>query len=244
MFKSCSVSVAVSLLLGAPLGAPKAQSQVTTPMDSVLTFGASEVQSSVLFYAYQGPLDSVSIVILGTVSDAGPPIEEIATDDPGVEITYVLDGMSDPELWLWDSQDGQYGGMGYEFQSGYFRLYSDKSPDRDFSEPATFQDGQLLLEGILSEYLVYDGSPYPCPQCFPGHGGWVDFTGGDLFALVSRDGAGYRGRIEQTSRGDAPLDSLLTPGRSFPSHGGMTLYVPVATRETTWGKIKRLYGAF
>jgi hypothetical protein len=242
MVKFCRVFMVASLLLSALLGAPKALAQVTTSLDSVLIFGATEVQSSVLlFYEYQGSLDSVSIVILGTVSDAGPPLDGIVTDDPGREITYILDGMSDPGEWLWDSQDGEYGGYGYEFQDGSFRLYSDNTPDRDFSNPATFQDGQLLLEGTLSEYVVYAGSDYPCPQCFPGHFGWVDFTGGDLFALVSQDGVGYRGWIEQTSLGEAPLDSLITPGRSFPTHGSMTLYVPVATVETTWGRIKARY---
>jgi len=241
VFRFCRVFVVASLLLSAPLGAPKAQAQVTTALDSVLIFGASEVQSSVvMFYEYQGPLDSVSIVILGTVSDAGPPIEGIATGDPGVEITYVLDGMSNPNVGFWDSTDLSYGGMIYIFQSGSFRLYSDNSPDRDFSDPATFQDGQLLLEGTLSDYEI-GSSGYPCLECVPAHWGWVDFTDGDLFSLVSRNGAGYRGWIEQTSLGDAPLDSLISPGRSFPTHGWLTLYVPVATLETTWGRIKRLY---
>lgn len=243
MFESYRVSVAASLLLGTLVAAPNTQAQVTTAQDSVLIFGASEVQSSeLLFYEYLGPPDSVSIIILGTVSETGPPVEGIDTADPGVEITYVLDGMSHPEVRLWDSVDGEYGGMTYVFQTGSFRLYFDNSPDLDFFDPATFQDGQLLLEGTLSEYFVYSGSGYPCPQCFPGHRGWVDFTGGDLFALVSRNGAGYRGLIEQTSLGDAPLDSLITPGRNFPTHGWMTLYIPVATEETTWGNIKRLYG--
>ena len=131
--------------------------------------------------------------------------------------------------------------MFYEFSDGYFRLYSDNTPDHDFSTQSTFQDGDLLLEARVPRYSFWSGAGYPCPECYPGHFGDVEFTGGLLFDRVSRDGVGYSGSIGQTSFREAPLDSLLRPGTNYSTHGRLGLNIPVPVHETTWGKIKRLF---
>ena len=214
-------------------------------VDSVLTFGHSEVQASFSLFEDVFLDEPVSILVVGTLELAGPPLEDVVTTEPGTEITYAITGLAYLGSWVWDGGPPggslEWGGTFHEFSDGYFRLYADDAPDHDFSDPSTFQDGDLLLEARVPSYKFWSGAGYPCPQCYPEHFGDVEFTGGLLFHRVSRDGVGYRGNMVQTSFGEAPLDSLLLPGTSYPTHGRLGLSIPVPVRETTWGKIKQLF---
>ena len=232
-------------LCAAFLLGPEARAQSVPLTDSVLVFDHSEVQSSFPLFTYEEPGENASILVLGTLSGARPPLQGIDVGDLGREFTYIITATIFPWFGVWDGGPPggslEWGGVFYTVSIGYFRLYADDTPDHDFSSPSTFEDGNLLLEGNLPEYSFWSGAGYPCPQCYPIHGGSVEFTGGSLFSQVSRDGIGFQGVIGQTAHGEAPIDSLLQPGYSFPTHGKMGLYLPVGTRETTWGGIKRLF---
>jgi len=140
------------------------------------------------------------------------------------------------------------GGIIFEttYAGGTFRIYEDQTPDFDFginppnaTAPATFTDGELILEGTLSDFevtLVDNGMP-------PGATGnvtanWV-FTGGSLYNLVP----GCFGPM----LGDWTDDPDVVPiPEGYTSHtdGKFDLEdcpPPTPTEGSSWGELKHHY---
>jgi hypothetical protein len=206
-------------------------------IDSALTFRPTYFRASVDVLSGELPdTDSVTVLVVGTVSGGRYPIQGLPTDQPGMEVTFAVTDLDYVTWALWDSWDGEYGGLSYEFESGWFRVYADDSPDANLADPASFQDGEVLLEGTMSYYIT---GLKDCYFCGGYNAGIVEFSGGSLFPTVSKDGAGYRGYLTHILEDPGEPASSLGYLRS--GDGSLMLLIPVPVHPTTWGQIKARY---
>lgn len=170
----------------------------------------------------------------------GPVIQIAAPFDPGAlppvyELTYAFTGFECTGFGMWDDFQHGYGGMFADFENGIFSIYLDTTPDATFANPSTFQDGELVLQAISYVLSLWVGDPSASQ-----HMG-MHFMGGSWFDRVSRNGVGYMAVNRGFFSGDIPLpmEILGYIGESTGSY--VDVFVPIATQETTWGKIKSLY---
>jgi hypothetical protein len=222
----------ITTLLVVPNSAT-AKELAATPIDSALTFHPTYIRTPFDLHVHiPAPGESVSIEIVGLISEEKTPIQGLPLAQPGVEVTFSITDMEFVTAILWDSEDLEYGGLSYEFAAGWFRVYSDDSPDADPSNPTTFRDGEVLLEGIVRSYYTGLQDCYYCPG---ENDGFVEFTGGSLFSEVSEEGVGYQAVF--THYPTAAPDSLSS-GYQYQGDGHLTLYIPVSTNPATWGQLK------
>ncbi len=170
------------------------------------------------------------LTIVGKVVDFNDPFADLDPNAAGVEYTYIMTGMVSQGTVLSGFYKTNYTG-------GTFRIYQDTSADADFANPATFQDGTLILEGAFSGFHVWT----------VGIGGTQNsdfqFTGGSLFSRVSQSGVGFIG----VDTGDFTVSSTYVPlaqrnqGYFARSDTKLDVTQPVATESSTWGRIKNLY---
>jgi hypothetical protein len=220
------------------LAAPRVtQAQATAPVDSALTFHPTYVRASLdLFQETPSDTDSVTVLVVGMVTGGRFPIEGLPTGQPGVEVTFVISDLSYVTWGFRYPKVCQSPDFSYQFEDGWFRVYADDSPDADLADPASFQDGELLLEGTMRSYDTGLVSSYGCTVH---NDGWVTFTGGSLFSSVSKDGVGYEALF--IHRQDQTTDPVRSLGYQWYGDGRLTLSIPVAVRPTTWGRLKALY---
>jgi hypothetical protein len=177
------------------------------------------------------------LVILGTVAQFQDPFDDLDPNAAGVEYTYVFDG-------LISMGTGQSGGGGFfsyttNYSGGEFRIYEDFSPDADFSAPATFEDGTLILKGDLSGFQIVTYSFL----CAGDQNADLQFTGGSLFNRVSSGGVGTTGVDFGVFNlcGSTVPDDLESLGYFARSDTKIDIVPPTPVKPTTWSQIKQLY---
>jgi hypothetical protein len=226
----------LTILLVVP-NAARADDLAPTSIDSALTFHPTYIRAPFdLQLRTPAPGESVGIEIVGLVSEAMAPIQGLPLAQAGVEVTFTITDLDYVTAVLWDSEDLEYGGLSYEFSDGWFRVYADDSPDANPSEPSSFRDGDVLLEGLVRSYYTGLQDCYYCPGK---NDGFIEFTGGSLFSEVSENGVGYQALFIHYPE-TAP-EILLSSGYQYVGDGNLTLYIPVAAVSTTWGQLKAKY---
>jgi hypothetical protein len=170
-----------------------------------------------------------SLWIVGSVAEFNAPFTGMVPMDAGHEATFSFDGFVCTESGMWDDIP-RAGGWYATFEGGTLKIYLDDTPDADFSNPATFRDGELLLEAQTFSLTLGTEPP---------HYAWFYFTGGSLFHVVSKDGVGYRAENPGTIAAAPP--AMRDLGYVGESHSSVNVLLPVPTEETSWGKIKMLY---
>lgn len=189
---------------------------------------------------YAGHISSPGsqLTICGKIDDFGDPLEGL--DPDAVEYTFVFDGLT-------SLGTNVVGGIIFEteYEGGTFRIYQDPTPDFEFgvnppnaTAPATFMDGELILEGTLSGFsvtLIDTGTPPGATGNATGE--WV-FTGGSLYDLV----AGCYGPFLGAWTDDVDVAPIPAGyDNHFDGKFDLEDCPPVPTEETSWGRIKRLY---
>ena len=178
-----------------------------------------------------------SLWIYGTVGDVNTPFEDLVPAGPH-ELTYVFDGY----FCIWATHGGDLECSLTElafFDFGRISVYLDLSPDADFAHPATFYDGQLVLQAdahplqLFTETHCITGTRYVQRAI-------MTFTGGAWFDRVSQDGEGFIAGNEGEFRGDIP-QPLQALGYIGQSTSVINIVVPNAVTPTTWGRIKAMY---
>jgi hypothetical protein len=180
------------------------------------------------------------LVMEGRVATVGAPFDDLL---PGGdwEITWVFEGSTCTQRGNWDDFQCA-GGLFATYEGGTLTLYLDTSPDANIFDPASFRDGEMVLQAQTSIVNATDNDPHvACPQRpdEPDVIAFFSFVGGTWFSRVSDNGTGLAG----TSRGE--LDNGVPPGLeqlfTFRVDGVVDVYGPVATEATTWGRVKAMY---
>jgi len=161
--------------------------------------------------------------------------------EDGAEITWVLPDMVCETFGLWDDPQSDRGGTFDVFPGGTLFFYRDPSANADPDDPASFADGELILEAQVGElYLLSGPTGYPGSRMQEYAG--FQFTGGTRFDQASRNGTGFSGQWWAYYLGD--FQQTPTEGEHV-TLGAMTGYfavsVPVPVAATTWGGLKTRY---
>jgi hypothetical protein len=122
-------------------------------------------------------------------------------------------------------------------------VYLDSTPDADFTNTATFQDGVAVLIAQSTFTYVTDDDPHEsCPweTDLPDLSSFFVFVGGLWFERVSNNGNGWEGVCNGELEGDVP-EQLQSLGYVFPADGTVDIDGPVPVASTTWGRVKALY---
>ncbi len=177
------------------------------------------------------------LVILGTVAQFQEPFQDLDPNDPGVEYTYVMDGMI--SMGTVQGGAGSYLSYTTNYSGGNFRVYEDTTPDADFLVPATFSDGTLILQGTFSGFKIITYSF----TCAGTQNADLQFTGGTLFDRVSSAGVGTTGIDTGVFNLCEPTvpDNLEMEGYFARSDTKIDIVPPTPVKPTTWSQIKQLY---
>ncbi len=173
------------------------------------------------------------LTIVGKVVDFNDPFADLNPNAAGVEYTYIMTGMV--SLGSLPPPIPQYPQYVTNYSGGTFRIYEDASPNADFGNIATFQDGTMILEGSFSGFhtstIKTTGSQNSDFQ----------FTGGSLFSRVSQSGMGFIGKDTGGFSVDPEVVPVANLGYFGMSDTKLDVQPPVATESSTWGRIKSLY---
>ncbi len=177
------------------------------------------------------------LTICGKIDAFYTPLDGL--DPDAMEYTFVFDGLTSLGTTV-------VGGVIFEtdYDGGVFRIYQDPTPDFEFgvnppngTAPATFMDGELILEGTFSGFSVTLIDMGTTPATGNATGNWV-MTGGTLYDLV----AGCYGPFLGSWTDDdevVPIPAGYT--NHFDGKYDIEYCPPVPTDETSWGVIKRMY---
>ena len=178
---------------------------------------------------------------VGRVSHVGEPFDD-GLVPVGTEVTYVFQGSTCVLAENWEDDPCGNGVVAY-YQNGTLTIYLDPTPDADFTNLASFSDGDVALSLHTFTIQIADDDPYLlCPP----RGDDVDIiatiqvTGGLWADLVSTDTRGFYGSAFGEVDPSIPphLDFM---GYAFRAGGAINLSSTVATKSTTWGGVKALY---
>jgi hypothetical protein len=215
--------------------------------DNAIVFGPSYASGPPAGF----PWDPVVYVgaplsIFGIVNNVGALFTDLLP--PGsYEMTCVFEGATCDQWGAWDDfvcTGGIYG----SFDGGTMSIYLDTTPDADFMSPASFRNGELVLQAQTQTTFATDDDPnVGCPMVAdrPDVQTWFTFSGGSWFHRVSSGGIGMTGVGEGEVHDRYPYNvpvQLRVMGYIFPiDDGTMDIFGPVATKPTTWGHVKSLF---
>jgi len=211
-----------------------------------ITFGPSYVLGPPAGFPWDtNPDYGDPLFIAGTVSSVGSPFAALLPSPP-FELTLVVTSATFDSYGMWDDFTCNRFGMDQMFTGGAISIFLDSTPDADFTSPATFQDGELVLQAQMQSVHMTDDDPLGgCPTVnYPDVRMFFSFTSGSWYHLVVAGGKGMSGQSEAEIPGyylddiPAPLQAL---GYVLRIEGGIDIFGAVATQQTTWGKLKSLY---
>ena len=180
------------------------------------------------------------LTIVGRVSAASAPFADLLPSGP-YELTYAVDGATCVGLGYWDGPCSD--GYDATFHNGVLTFYLDTTPDADFTNPATFRDGEVVLLAQVKPLVLMNDDPYEaCPMepDKPDLHAYLSFIGGTWFARVSHDGTGFVG-LDLGEIDDNVPAGLQALGYTFRVDGTVDIFGPVPVMPTTWGRVKALY---
>ena len=225
----------VALLL-LPLAGPVAASD-TYPsalvLDTGYAIGPPAWYPWANFPAHGDPLS-----IFGSVSEVNEPFTDLLPIAGSYELTYAFRGFT-CTFFGWGEDLVCTSLYNAWFDEGRISFFLDLTPDADFADPATFLDGELVLDAKAERLDLWFLSDCMYGTEF-GQRSDLQWTGGGWFDRVSSNGVGYAGENLGRFDGDIP-DPIRSAGYVGRSMSRIDIFKPVATAPITWGRVKALY---
>jgi len=178
------------------------------------------------------------LTIVGKIDVFYDPFLDL--DPIATEYTFIFDGL------VSDGTQDLGGGMLYTtYSGGTFAIYQDPANNADFGtnppsavSPATFVDGDLILEGTLAGFYIWG---------MTGPGGYAATYEAD-FEFTGPVGGEFYNRVQGcygTTGGSTSDDPGIgiPVGYSYVVDGHLTVddCRPIGTEESNWGGIKQLF---
>jgi hypothetical protein len=214
--------------------------------DDAITFGPSYAIGPPAGFPWGTPPDpGAPLFIIGLVTEVDAPFSDVMP--PGAwEMTYVIQGGIGGAYGMWDDMPCS-GGMFSSFYGGMMSIYLDTTPDADFMNAPTFQDGELVLQAQVQAIDITDDDPYEnCPMVDdrPDVRMYFAFSGGAWLYKVMSGGIGLSAIGDGELPGHYPElvpEALRSLGYMLRIDGTMDIFGPVKTRPVTWGHVKAMY---
>ena len=174
--------------------------------------------------------------IVGHVLDFNAPFEGLLPTNGSYEVTYSFYGFHCESYGMWDDFENSAGGAFALFEGGSIGIYLDTTPDASFSDKSTFENGELLLEA-KAFYLNLSTRSHVQPA----QQGYYYFTGGTWYHLVNDNGSGNM--LENLGDFTEEIsDAMKLLGFIGQSTTRIDVFEKVPYENTTWGRIKAIYG--
>jgi hypothetical protein len=210
---------------------------------SAITFGPSYAKADAtgfpfgFFPAFGSPL-----FVAGIVTNVGPPFHDLLPAGP-YEITWVVSGATFQGYGNWDDFACGRSGTDYGYSGGTISVFLDETPDADFANPSTFQDGEMVLSAQTQAIHLTNDDPdgYCVTDNRPDVYLSFTFNGGSWFSRVAHGSLSFGNGEIPGSYPDMIPAPLRPLGYVLRIDGSMDVVSPVATEPVTWGHVKSLY---
>lgn len=231
--RSIKISLALVAALTLAAWAPAATAAIVNP---VVDFGSG--------YAMENgrPVDDPTstpgdvLTVVGHVVAFNEPFDDLDPNDPMQEYTYVYSDLI--SLGTVVSGGGSFIFYDTDYAGGVLRVYCDTAMNSDFANPATFMDGDMILEASLSNFHISTKNF----NCAGNQNADLLFTGGSLFDRVSVGGVGFDGIITGLfSVCNEQVPDALENMYFGLSDTKIDVNPPTPVENRTWGQLKRLY---
>ncbi|HKW14702.1 MAG TPA: hypothetical protein VJS69_09485 [Candidatus Krumholzibacteria bacterium] len=231
-------AIAVVLLLLALPGALHADAFYP----DAIKFGPSYAIAAATGFPFFFPAFGSPLFIAGTVTNVAAPFNDLLPAG-SYELTWVASGATCNGYGNWDDFDCNRDGVDVGFAGGTISFFLDTTPDADFTNPSTFQDGELVLQAQTQAIHITNDDPdgYCVTDNRPDVFMSFSFIGGSWLHRVAPGSLSYgRGEIPGSYPDmiPAPLRAL---GYVLRIDGTINVTGPVATEPVTWGHVKSLY---
>jgi hypothetical protein len=177
------------------------------------------------------------LVIIGFVEAFNEPFDDLDPNDATKEYTFVYSGLISGGTVAVPL--GPFTQWTTDYTGGTIRVYCDPAMDADYSNPASFANGDMILEGTFSSFSVETDNTDGLLGCSGNVGGSVLFTGGSLSGRL--DGACEGAIVGQFS----VCSVTYNPPAGFVGFGSgqtkLDANCPTPVENKTWGAIKSLY---
>jgi hypothetical protein len=207
-----------------------------------ITFGPSYAVASGAGYPDFFPPLGSPLLVVGMVTGVTAPFDDLLPSGP-YEITWIASGATCNGYGNWDDFNCNRGGTIIDFGGGTISFFLDTTPDADFTNPSTFQDGELILVANTPAMHVSNDDPdgYCVTDDRPDVYLSFSFVGGSWFNRLAPGTVSYgRGEIPG-SYPDMIPEPLRALGYVLRIDGSIDVVGPVAAEPVTWGHVKALY---
>jgi len=182
------------------------------------------------------------LVIVGTISTFGPPLDFLDASDPTKDYTFYAHGMiSNGTVITPFPPFGNFYRTNYT--GGSIEVYEGTPRDAVFDPfppnanvPSTFVNGTVILSGTLSS-LYWETNDITAHMVGNAEGE-ISWTGGAYFDRVSQNQLPCPSLF---TGGTTWLPSLMIDGYLFRHDGKIDLDCPTPVRTSSWGRVKTLY---
>lgn len=208
-----------------------------------ITFGPSYVAGPPAGTPWIGGAElGTPLLIAGTVTTVQAPFADLL---PGgvFEMTFVFEGATCTGGGMWDDLTCQRGGTFMTFGGGTMSMFLDATPDADFTDLDSFRDGELVLQAGIQLIDITDDDPIGfCPtEDYPDVRMLLSFIGGSWYHRVAPGTVSFgEGEIPGPYPDMIP-EALRAIGYVLRVDGNLDVFGPVATKPTTWGRVKAMY---
>lgn len=209
---------------------------------NAITFGPSYAIASATGFPFFFPDFGSPLFVAGIVTGVAAPFNDLLPPGP-YEITWTVSGATCSGYGNWDDFHCNRGGTDVSFSGGTISFFLDTTPDGDFANPSTFQDGELVL--LAQTQAIHITNDDPDGFCVTDNRPDVymsfSFVGGSWYNRVAAGTLSFgRGEIPG-SYPDMIPEPLRALGYLLRIDGSMDIIGPVATEPMTWGHVKSLY---
>jgi hypothetical protein len=204
-----------------------------------------EMDPAYFYEAGATPTNSIpgsALFIVGTISTFGSPLDFLDASDPSKDYTFYVHGMLSngttptPAPPLGNFYTTTYTDGVIEVYEGTPRdaVFDPNPPNANV--PSTFTNGTLILSGTISG-LYWQSNDFTNFNSGNAEG-HILWSGGLYFPLMSKGGTECPSLF---TGGTTWLPSLNIAGYLFRHDCKIDLECPTPAKESTWGRVKKLY---
>ena len=181
-----------------------------------------------------------TLTIVGFVEVFNEPFDDLDPNDPTKEYTFVYSGLVSQGTVAIPL--GPFFQWTTDYAGGTIRVYCDPAMNGDFGDKSTFEDGDCILEGSLSNFTIETNNLDGGLGCAGNVAADVTFTGGSLSDRL--DGQCTGAIVGQFAVCSAVV-SQPPNGSGYFGSGQTKLDAncPTPVEDKTWGAIKKQYGS-
>lgn len=211
--------------------APLTAAAVVNP---VMDFGSGYALEGTRVVGDQTSTAGDQLLIVGHVVQFQDPFGDLDPNDPTKEYTYVYSDLTSQGTIV--TGGGSFIFYDTAYNGGVLRVYCDPAMDSDFANPASFANGDLILEAAVTNFSTSTRSF----TCSGNQNAEITFTGGSLLSRLAGFQCGIITGLFSVCTSQVPA-ARQAEGYFGLSDTKIDVDCPVPSENSTWGRIKTQY---